>query len=349
MDSGKNFQLPDAMDKHFGSLAKLYQKEDKRELLSLIANSRVRVHEAWSVDNWNGCTWGHAIYLYVPEQLFLAVARRRDSIAKEIVADLNSLYDVPNEYVSDVFIEMEDIGENWREESGAMLSSNKIVPDDAISRLWGANKYRVFISHKADDRGAVSALKDELSKYGIAAFVAHEDIVPTTEWQNEIENALNTMDTMVAFMTPEFHDSDWTDQELGIALGKNVPIIALRLGKNPYGFIGKVQALTCDPRQAPLELVKLLIHRPKMLEAYIEAACNCESFIHGNELADVLPYIEDLTDDQVNRLIQAMKDNYELRGSYGFNGNKLKIFGPGLAHYLSRITGKTPTQLGFRE
>ena len=104
-----------------------------------------------------------------------------------------------------------------------------------------------------------ATLKDALRYYGISAFVAHEDIHPTKEWQDEIENALSTMDGFVALMTSGFHNSDWTDQEVGYALARAVPIIAMRLERDPYGFLGKFQALTSDWESAPEDIVKLLI------------------------------------------------------------------------------------------
>jgi hypothetical protein len=50
------------------------------------------------------------------------------------------------------------------------------------------------------------------------------------------------MDGFVALLTTEFHDSDWTDQEVGYALARRVPIISVRMGRDPYGFLGKFQA-----------------------------------------------------------------------------------------------------------
>jgi hypothetical protein len=60
-------------------------------------------------------------------------------------------------------------------------------------------------------------LKEELGRFGVSAFVAHEDILATRKWQNEIENAHRSMDAFAALMTDDFHDSDWTDQEAGFA------------------------------------------------------------------------------------------------------------------------------------
>ncbi len=113
----------------------------------------------------------------------------------------------------------------------------------AFDQLWGEGLLRVFISHKAEDKVLAKNIKGSFRVYGIASFVAHEDIVPMHEWQTEIERALFSMDLLVALLTEKFSESNWTDQEIGVAIGREVPVIPVRMGKDPYGFIGKYQAI----------------------------------------------------------------------------------------------------------
>lgn len=216
----------------------------------------------------------------------------------------------------------------------------RVIGPKAAKRIWGNGGYRVFLSHKAEAKKKAAELKARLELFGIACFVAHKDIHPTKEWQDEIENALVSMDAFVALMTKKFHDSLWTDQEVGFALSRRVPIIAVKLGKDPYGFIGRFQALSCHWDTAPTRLARLLIKQPRMLDAYISALKQCSSFDEGNTLSKVLPDIESLTADQVQRLVSAFNENNQLGGSFGFNGAKPHSFGDGLAAHLSRVTGR---------
>jgi hypothetical protein len=126
-----------------------------------------------------------------------------------------------------------------------------------------------------------------------------------------------------------------------------VPIISVRLGKDPYGFIGKFQALSCPWENAPKEIVKLLVKHDRMNDSYIKAAQECQSFGHGNILAEVLPFIDKLSLEQAVKLVSAYNENSELRGSFGFNGSKPGTYGPGLAHHLNRLTGQTYKRLAF--
>src|SRR5207244_4904937 len=134
-----------------------------------------------------------------------------------------------------------------------------LVTPDATKRIWEDDGFRVFLSHKSDVKKETASLKERLRLFGISCFVAHEDIHPTKAWQDEIENALASMDGFVALMTENFHDSEWTDQEVGFAFARGVPMIAVRLGKNPYGFIGKFQGLSSTWLIAAEEIVRILI------------------------------------------------------------------------------------------
>jgi hypothetical protein len=225
-----SFKLPEKIERCLLTLSKLYAQKGERSLQAIIVNAQTRVNEGYSYDNWNGGTHGHALHLTVPESIYLANANQRDTLQQQIAQDLNKLHNVPNEYIQEVFLEM-DVQEdsNWRQKSGLLIIGTRQVTPDATKRLWTDGDFRLFLGHKAEVKREAASLKDALRYYGVSAFVAHEDIHPTKEWQDEIENALATMDGFVALMTSGFHDSDWTDQEVGYALARGVPIIAVRL------------------------------------------------------------------------------------------------------------------------
>lgn len=333
-----NFELPKNIERYLAALSKLYAQDGKRPLQEIIVNAQSRVHEGWSDDNWNGDASGHALYLLLPERLFLGTVKKKSDIQCQIKEDLNRLHNVQNEFIAEVFLEMEVAEDHeWRKESGLLIGGKRDAPPDAAKRIWGDVGFRVFLSHKSEVKKETATLKDGLRLFGISGFVAHEDIHPTKAWQDEIENALASMDAFVAIMTDNFHDSDWTDQEVGYAVARGVPIIAVRLGKDPYGFIGKFQALSSTWLTAVEDIVKILIKNDQMLSAYIQALRNCRSWDSGNALAKVLPGIEKLTVLQIDALVAAYNETSELRGSFGFNGTNPRPYGPGLVSYLNRF------------
>ncbi|BBO89700.1 toll/interleukin-1 receptor domain-containing protein [Desulfosarcina ovata] len=205
------FELPPKIDRYLATLSKYYGKEGQKQLQEIIVNSKPRVHEGWSYDNWNGGTYGHALYLAIPESIYLNAVNEKAELQSEIREGLNKIHDIQNEFVEEVFFEMEvPEDHDWRKDSGLLISRSKVIPDPVASRIWDKKCFRVFLSHKAEVKTETAGLKDKLKLYGISCFVAHEDIDPTREWQNEIENALHTMDSFVALLTDGFHDSLWT-------------------------------------------------------------------------------------------------------------------------------------------
>lgn len=149
-------------------------------------------------------------YVYVKEVL----AKINDEIVIEIANELN-------------------IEHNYK--------SKLPVFKDNTTSFWKIGHFKLFLSHLSTFKKNTGMLKSELEKYGISGFVAHEDIEPTKEWQEEIEKGLFSMDAMCALLMPGFKDSNWTDQEIGIAIGRGVLVIPVRKELDPYGFIGKYQ------------------------------------------------------------------------------------------------------------
>lgn len=124
-------------------------------------------------------------------------------------------------------------------------SASKLEPANQadLARIWGLGSPRVFLSHKAEYGALASALKDRMGAYQTAVFVAHEDIEPTRTWQAEIERALRSMDALVALLTRHFALSPWTNQEIGVALGRGVPVLTIRIDEDPSGFLGATQSI----------------------------------------------------------------------------------------------------------
>ena len=83
-------------------------------------------------------------------------------------------------------------------------------------------------------------------------------------------------------MTDEFQDSDWTDQEIGFAMGRKKPIVSVRMGTDPYGFIGKYQGIASNWEDAPLKIIKILMTEEKMIDAYIDQLVLCPSYDIAN-------------------------------------------------------------------
>ncbi|MGV8949451.1 MAG: toll/interleukin-1 receptor domain-containing protein [Candidatus Paracaedibacter sp.] len=208
--------------------------------------------------------------------------------------------------------------------------------------MWGHGGFKVFLSHLAQDKEEVSELQKQLEVFGVSCFVAHLNIRPTKEWQEELETALFSMDALIAILTRDFQKSNWTDQEIGIALGRKVPVIPLKIPKNPYGFIGKIQAIPYLWDAPATKIIKYLMKYDKMVDAYLSAVHHCPNFESGLKLAEILPFLENLSDKQIEILISAFNQNSQVSGCWGFSGDySSSKYGKGLVFHLNRLTGKT--------
>ena len=211
MSAGKReYELVGNIDHYLSVLSKLYAQENEILKQEIIVNARARVVEEWSIDNWNGGTFGHALYLVLPEILYLRLARVRTKLQEQIKADINGIHNVQNEFIEVVFLEAQQQknDNDWRSDSGLLVKGKLSVSPAIQKRIWGEGKFRLFLSHKSQIKTKVAELKKELEVYGISCFVAHKDIKPTKKWQDEIESALSSMDALVALMTEKFHNSN---------------------------------------------------------------------------------------------------------------------------------------------
>lgn len=165
-----------------------------------------------------------------------------------------------------------------------------ITPD-----FWEQGYIKAFISHLAANKQRVSSLKKKIEAWGISSFVAHTDIEPSREWMQEIEKALSSMDILIAVVEPGFKESNWTDQEIGYALGRNVDIIPLRAGLNPYGFMGKYQGIQIKnkiPEVVAQEIVSVLLKKPNHRDKLILSMSKSFRAMNSNDKIEKIKQID---------------------------------------------------------
>jgi len=101
------------------------------------------------------------------------------------------------------------------------------------------------LSYDTNDRVVAGEIKKYLQKKGYESFLAHEDIEVSADWRDEILKHLETCVGLIAVVTADFPKSSWTNQEVGIAIGKNKPVISIVLdsGRSLPGFLESRQAI----------------------------------------------------------------------------------------------------------
>ena len=125
--------------------------------------------------------------------------------------------------------------------TGIEQSEVRDVVEAADADNWKPGYVELFISHSAAHKEFVGNVADELAVVGIHGFVAHDTMQFSSPWQDQIEQALRSMDAFVAIVHPGFDKSGWCHQEVGSALGRRVPRYVIHMGDDRAGFISREQ------------------------------------------------------------------------------------------------------------
>lgn len=309
------------------TLSEIFRHQGRPEVVELLDSAHARFDEI-GYDNWNGGTYTWALCLDIPVPIFASLEIRLSEIEREIGVKLAPIErNYPNNPIGEVRITPVS--------SQSPLLGIRMAPSDLeVRRLWPDGQFRLFLSHLSADKLAVARLKAELQTFGITAFVAHEDIEPSLEWRNEIELGLRSMHALAALITPEFHGSNWTDQEIGWAFGRGVPVIPIRLGNDPYGFAGKFQGIPGSLEQ-PAALAKSIVNtlitnrqtQGEMRRAAIKAFVVSRSFVQSQALRSVIVTIADFADEEKLELQKACVENSQISGAFGVSEAIYKIVG----------------------
>jgi hypothetical protein len=216
---------------------------------------------------------------------------------------------------------------------------NYFFPDDPLPGLvvsesitsWKPSHLRLFISHSSKRALQVGQIKTELLAFGVDAFVAHDDIEPTTEWLIEIRKALGSCHALVAVLCDDFKSSNYCDQEVGFGLQRGIPIIPVIVNLNPYGFMGPLQgfaATDLSPSIIASAIRKLLFNHATTkdiaeiaeqvsLEKLVNDFLNSSNYGISTTLLQRLEGYDSLPRPIVNKVAMDWKKNDQITGCMG--------------------------------
>jgi hypothetical protein len=285
---------------------------------TLLSISRSQLIET-GYDNWNGGTTIFALTLEVPLEKYIEYEASRDALEASVLKRLKDLTRTESGVaIAEVVISPALVG------AADNPSSETSPTAESAPSFWAPGRFRLFISHCSRVKESAHKLKAALAKFGIAAFVAHDDIEPTREWQGEIESALRTMDALCAILTPDFVSSKWCDQEVGMAIGRSKLVVPLRAGADPHGFLGKYQGLNTkavSAEQLSERLFDVLIRNPqsapRMADALIEMMESSNSWDSAKRVVALLEQVPALNAQQASRLLATIDLNTEVKDAHG--------------------------------
>lgn len=224
---------------YYSTVAELLKEEKLTDAHRIFTGGDVSSYVI-AQDDWDNESDIYAVRITIDVKTFVQL--NNNSLIKRITDQIETAF-------NDC---MRGIGDSVRNVT-VVPSSSTTIDERKLSEpssYWKVGYYKVFISHVSKYKSSASNLKLMLEPYGISAFVAHEDIKPSKEWEVEIEKALFSMNALCAIITPDFNKSYWCDQEVGYAFGRNVLCIPIDKGQLPYGMFGKIQAIKSDGKNA---------------------------------------------------------------------------------------------------
>jgi hypothetical protein len=242
----------------------------------------------------------------------------------EVFAPIENYYKLKNLDSSDYKIILDSVLDIYpsKEHSPEVVSVRFLIKQEEGEKenlRTKSNIMRFFISYSHNDKAIAGQLKNNLEYFGFEAFLAHEDIKPTEEWQVRILEELDDCEMFLPLLTDKFKQSEWTGQETGIAHGKNKLIIPLKINIDPFGFMGKWQALplnisdikiTC---QEIINIVVLKGDKSKLIYSLIRGFSNSHNFAEANEKAPLLAELsQHITFEQVLEIIRNGFDNDQI-------------------------------------
>jgi hypothetical protein len=225
-------------------------------------------------------------------------------------------------------------------------------PDRALqATFWEASHFRLFLSHLSSFKKTTGLLQATLRGYGISAFVAHVDIEPTREWQDEIEAGLFSMDALAAILMPGFKESNWTDQEVGIAVGRGVLVIPIMRGLDPYGFVSKYQGLNANGKtvaEVADAIFRILVASPKTRARMISCLVECTAQTMSED--DAIAMLEHLTSvkELPSAYLQKLRDAAPTSSTLS-SGHVLERLNALLAKHKLQPVGPQKPRTGFEE
>lgn len=115
-----------------------------------------------------------------------------------------------------------------------------------------------FISYSTSDCNykAQTLKEDILKRYlGFDSFIAHNDIAGGKQFDEMIKDQIKKADIFFVLVSKNAKQSVYVNQEIGMAIGYNKPIIPIKVDENPFGFIANLQALNFPKQRSTVDNV----------------------------------------------------------------------------------------------
>lgn len=321
------------------TLVEILQYKKRSDLAELLDGSFGEVNMSGQYGSrWNSILSEYIIYAPVSKYYVLRSLGEKD--LKLIEESILEMYPIADDSPEITSLNFRILKEN---------PNGKSVFD---STPYLGKTIRVFISYSTKDRKIAGEIRELLNKLGcFEVFLAHEDIIPSMEWQEVIVHNLKSADIFLPVITKNYKFSDWTDQESGVAFAQRKLIIPIGVdGEVPYGFLSRYQALRVRSELidwSTLDIVKIIHENRKnqefstftnvVLNALIKRFATSVSFSEAGEYSKLLLIFDYISKDQMEEIVNASTMNSQIYQSWEAQSNLRELFKkhPGVAEISS--------------
>lgn len=200
------------------------------------------------------------------------------------------------------------------------LAFNRKELNTIFNQSYQGKTVNIFVSYSSLNGDLAGKIKYFLEKYGLSVFLAHEDIRPTADWQKEIIKNLKACDIFLPLLTSKFRESEWTDQEIGMAIILDKLVLPAKASRNPHGFIGLRQACNFDYRDVKQSCRKIIrvirehnSFRQPLSDCLIRTLETSRDFDGARDILIELKEIENFAKKQLDQILRISIKNNQVR------------------------------------
>jgi hypothetical protein len=178
---------------------------------------------------------------------------------------------------------------------------------------------QAFLSYQTEDRHIAAKVREFLNSIAVPAFMAHEDINVSREWQKVILDEILKADLFIAILSKNYFRSQYCMQESGIAIFRiaGMTIIPLSTDESVSpGFMAHIQSKRIDPNNVSHTVlfdgivkcdckfaIDCMINRLELSRNYGSAEANFRL---------LSPYLDRATNEQVVDILKAAASNNQI-------------------------------------
>lgn len=212
---------------------------------------------------------------------------------------------------------------------------------------------QVFLSYRENEEGEkyASALREELAILGINAIIASHSIRPGADWAQMILGHLVESSALLCIASRGYTDSAWCQQEIGWAIGRNIPALWIRYdsAEHSTGFSKSKQELVPSEPLDEAEIARAIgawlaaedKTREETRATLLRALTFSNTYQQTRDIAHVLATLDSLTDDEWQQINEAAASNRQVREAFVYSDRKKSASGVTVTEWLRRKLNKS--------